>query len=233
MGKKDRVKIDGCQVTLKHFGLICYEESFYEALDWCFCSLTFSSISFAWTHLRYYSHPFHSPWPLNVDGSWRTSLWDSPFLLVLAWQRQPPVFTSHFAVWAFYELTSHAWPPCQATCWLQLSCQTVLQHLKLRWAQIRLISLSLVLLSFWFPWKAPSFFWCLKCKTNNFESRFPLPPFRSAQLSAPWGFLSGSITSCTDALVSLFTAYASPVLDPLVSLSLWVCHICAGGAAVT
>ena len=33
VGKKDRVKIDGCQVTLKHFGLICYEESFYEALD--------------------------------------------------------------------------------------------------------------------------------------------------------------------------------------------------------
>ena len=33
VGKKDRVKIDGCQVTLKHFGLICCEESFYEALD--------------------------------------------------------------------------------------------------------------------------------------------------------------------------------------------------------
>lgn len=123
MGKKDRVKIDGCQVTLKHFGLICYEESFYEALDWYFCSLTFSSVSFAWAHLRYYSHPFHSPWPLNVDGSWRTSLWDSPFLLVSAWQRQPPVFTSHFAMWAFYELTSHAWPLCQATCWLQLSAR--------------------------------------------------------------------------------------------------------------
>lgn len=113
-------------------------------------------------------------------------------------------------------------------------CQTVLQHLKLRWAQIGLISLSLVLLSFWFPWKAPSFFWCLKCKTNNFESRFPLPPFRSAQLSAPWCFLSVSITSCTDALVSLFTAYASPALGPLVSLPLWACHsTAAGGAAVT
>ena len=96
-----------------------------------------------------------------------------------------------------------------------------------------LISLSLVLLSFWFPWKAPSFFWCLKCKTNNFESRVPLPSFRSAQLSAPWCFLSVSITSCTGALFSLCTVYASPALGPLVSLSLWACHIRAGGAAVT